>query len=351
MDEKKRSDEIDRDLKIEGKLLGNRCYIVLFGDAKGRRWMRTWMGAMFLNGFSEARSKIRANVVEKMKELIGWAERKGYGVKEENMEAVRHVKAVVTNNMTVEISSTLAQALVDLWADPAIQRTLEHQSEVSFGEVDEYFFGRLSEITAQNYVPSVDDISRKSRSRSSVSIVDFSFVNCSINFHVIDIERQARVTESRKWIHHFAGFPLICMVDIGKYDLLLEEDMTTNHLLNSLWVLDDTINSRWFCSDTSHVCVVLLGRSVFELKLGRGTPLTVCFPEFVGGREYSSAINFVKAKIQALNRFENRKVYCIEGDYNDDGELCKRFSETLRLMMLVTSVTNASKDWNPKKIN
>lgn len=71
------------------------------------------------------------------------------------------------------------------------------------------------------------------------------------------------------------------MVSLADYNLFLEEDSTVNRLHESIDMLDEIMNSRWFSEVT--IIIFLNQYDVFLEKIKR-IPLTVCYPECTDGK-------------------------------------------------------------------
>lgn len=99
---------------------------------------------------------------------------------------------------------------------------------------------------------------------------------------------------------------VIFCVALSEYDLKLQEDDTTNRMHESLKLFKEICNSKWFI-DTSMI-LFLNKKDLFAEKIQK-VDLTVCFPEYNGGRAYKPALEFIKEKFLQQNENPQKVIY------------------------------------------
>lgn len=87
-------------------------------------------------------------------------------------------------------------------------------------------------------------------------------------------------SERKKWMHCFQDVTaVIFCVALSEYDLKLQEDDTTNRMMESIKLFKDICNSKWF-TQTSMI-LFLNKKDLFAEKI-KQVDLRVVFPEYTG---------------------------------------------------------------------
>lgn len=90
---------------------------------------------------------------------------------------------------------------------------------------------------------------------------------------------------------------ILFVLGCSDYDLLLEEDMTTNRMEDALKLFNDVVNNKWFSK--TNVVVFLNKKDLFAEKIGR-VPLKVGFPTYEGKNEYADGMAHILKVWQRL---------------------------------------------------
>lgn len=107
-------------------------------------------------------------------------------------------------------------------------------------------------------------------------------------------------------MHCFEGVTAILfLVALSEYDLKLVEDQSTNRMHESMRLFESICNSPWFINTS--VILFLNKVDLFEIKIRR-SPLTVCFPEYVGSNSFEETTNYIKDVFENLNKKKSTKV-------------------------------------------
>jgi guanine nucleotide-binding protein G(i) subunit alpha len=172
----------------------------------------------------------------------------------------------------------------------------------------------LARITAQDYVPTDQDILR-SRVRTT-GIVETHFRIGDLTYKMFDVGGQR--SERKKWIHCFENVTaIVFMAAISEFDQTLFEDETTvrwikstnvmkNRMQESLTLFESICNSSWF--DNTSIIIFLNKIDLFREKLKR-VPLNKFFPDYNGGDDYDAACDFILNKFTSLNGNPNKQIY------------------------------------------
>jgi GTPase SAR1 family protein len=143
----------------------------------------------------------------------------------------------------VKIDAEVAGHIAALWADPGIQKTYAERSKYQLNDSAAYFFNKLDEVFAPDWIPSGDDCLRV-RVRTT-GIVEHTFNISGAMFRMFDVGGQRN--ERKKWIHCFQDVTsLLFVVAISEFDQVLYEDDNTNRMTESLTLFEDIANSPWF---------------------------------------------------------------------------------------------------------
>jgi len=190
-----------------------------------------------------------------------------------------------------------------LWRDPGIQHTFTNRSKFQINDSAKYFFERLDQISARDFVPNDMDVLR-SRVRT-LGIVESAFEIDGNRFRMFDVGGQRN--ERKKWIHCFENVTAVLFVGVlSEYDQVLYEDATVNRMVETLVLFEDACNSHWF--KKTAIILFLNKRDLFEDKITR-VPLTVCpvFAGYNGPQNYDAGVIAMEEVFQ--QRSGGRKIY------------------------------------------
>jgi GTPase SAR1 family protein len=201
------------------------------------------------------------------------------------------------------IDGELGNVIANLWKDDSIQNAYTNRSQFQLTDSAKYFFERIKDVAAQNYLPTQQDVLR-SRVRTT-GIVENDFEIDGNKFKMFDVGGQRN--ERKKWIHCFENVTAVLfVVAISEYDQMLYEDESTNRMVEALNLFDEVCNSRWF-QETSMI-LFLNKRDLFGDKIAK-VPLTVCFPDYDGENTYEAGSEFLRSQFEAKNHNDAKIVY------------------------------------------
>jgi len=202
-----------------------------------------------------------------------------------------------------EITSDLGRHITALWKDGGIQATYAARAKYQLTDSAAYFFEKVKEVAANDYVPSQQDVLR-SRVRTT-GIVENEFEIDHNKFKMFDVGGQRN--ERKKWIHCFENVTAVLFVAaISEYDQVLYEDENTNRITEALNLFEEICNSRWF-HDTSMI-LFLNKRDLFSEKIVK-VALNVCFPDYDGANTYEEASEYLKGLFESKNHNPDKIIY------------------------------------------
>ncbi|KAJ6244140.1 guanine nucleotide-binding protein g(o) subunit alpha [Anaeramoeba flamelloides] len=246
---------------------------------------------------------IRQNLVSQMKILLESSDRLGIPIqKQEFGNLIKKTKKRLLWN------EEIATGLSELWQDSGIQKSLEFKDK-KFHLYDsiEYFFEEIDRISSEFYLPTNEDVLRTRVKSIAVEEAKFKIENFVLN--VIDVGGQR--SERRKWIHCFEEVSaIIFCVSLTGYHQTLIEDNSVNRMEEALNLFSDICKSPWFLN--SSIILFLNKNDLFEEDIKK-IDLSVCFPEYKGGKVYENAIVYIQEQFISASGFKKnlskRNVY------------------------------------------
>jgi guanine nucleotide-binding protein subunit alpha len=220
-----------------------------------------------------------------------------------------------------------------LWNNKQLQSALQtaHGANIQGGvNGAKFYFDNAKRFADPDFIPSKDDTLMARR--KTVGIAETHFVYNGIHFTLVDVGGQR--SERKKWLHCFESVTaVIFLTAINEYDMVLEEDATTNRLLESLKLWKALTGSNFFKNTPF---ILFLNKSdLFEAKI-ETVPLTDVFTDF---EKVTSTSEFAKYDIMAkswkyiLKQFSSQFEGCSFHPHLTnalDTELCRKVFITLQ---------------------
>ncbi|XP_021265278.1 guanine nucleotide-binding protein G(i) subunit alpha-2 [Numida meleagris] len=195
----------------------------------------------------------------------------------------------------------LANVIRRLWADHGVQACFNRSREYQLNDSAAYYLNDLERIARADYIPTQQDVLRTRVKTTGIVETHFTFKD--LHFKMFDVGGQR--SERKKWIHCFEGVTaIIFCVALSAYDLVLAEDEEMNRMHESMKLFDSICNNKWF-TDTS-IILFLNKKDLFEEKIVH-SPLTICFPEYMGANKYDEAAAYIQSKFEDLNKRKDTK--------------------------------------------
>ncbi|CAN9175130.1 unnamed protein product [Alternaria alternata] len=291
VEQKKRSQAIDRKLEEDSRRLRRECKILLLGSGEsGKSTIVKQMKIIHQNGYTQDelamyRLTIYKNVIDCAKALIGAMRQ--FDVTPEkpgNAELCDYLlEYTVDPDPEKPLDVRVGQAITSMWSDPCVGKVLEHSSD---------FFDEVERISDPNYVPIESDVLR-ARTKTT-GIYETRFTMGQLSIHMFDVGGQR--SERKKWIHCFENVTsIIFCVALSEYDQVLLEESSQNRMMESLVLFDSVVNSRWFMRTS--IILFLNKVDLFKAKLAR-SPLGNYFPDYSGGNDVNRAAKYLLCEVQ-----------------------------------------------------
>lgn len=191
-----------------------------------------------------------------------------------------------------------------LWSDIGIQECYDRRREYQLTDSAKYYLDSIDQISAPNYLPSLQDILRARV--PTTGIIEYPFDLDSVIFRMVDVGGQR--SERRKWIHCFENVTSIMfLVALSEYDQVLVESDNENRLEESKALFRTIITYPWF--QNSSVILFLNKKDILEEKIIY-SHLVDYFPEFDGQQKDSiSAREFILKMFVDLNPDPDKVIY------------------------------------------
>lgn len=301
-EDKKRSQAIDKLLGSDRKKIREEVKLLLLGPGEsGKSTIFKQMKIIQVGGgFSKEellsyKYIVFGNCVTQMKVVVNAAQKQGEELEEENKKRAEKLSKVANGGDAW--SAELAEDIKALWKDPGIQKTYElRDRHFQLNDSTAYFLDNIDRFIQPDYIPTQADVLRARVRSTGIEEAEFKFED--ITFRMVDVGGQR--SERRKWIHCFDSVTaVIFCVALSEYDQTLREDDTQNRMKESLLLFEEVCNSHWFRNTTF---ILFLNKTdLFKEKIQR-VDLSVCFPNYTGGKNYEAASVFIKARFLELNQ-------------------------------------------------
>ena len=311
--------------------------LLLGAGESGKSTLFKQMVSLYGKGYSEKERKsykavVFSNTITAMKCLLENCEELsgilGTKVDDENIEKAELIKGLSGDE---KLSSDICDAIEILWtSDSGIKKTFENRAKFQFPDSGPYFFGRMSDMIKEDYIPTQQDVLR-SRVRTT-GIVETAFEIEGNNFKMFDVGGQRN--ERKKWIHCFENVTCVIFVAaISEYDQVLFEDDTTNRVIEALNLFDEICNSRWF-TETS-IILFLNKRDLFMEKIQK-VPLNKLnlFDDYCGPEhDYDSGCEYFREKFESKNRCKDKEIYTHVTCATDPGNIAHVFESVKDILI------------------
>jgi len=291
--------------KIEKVLINDRSkdqlthkILLLGAGASGKSTIFKQMHIIYLEGFPEKdrltfAGSVHNNVMHSIIALCQASERFSRTSNEYKVaDGLVATKKEILQNCDEETPMTeeLGKKILDLWADPGIQKTFENSSKFLLHDSTSYFFNRLSEIALPEYIPTQQDVLRTRV--PTTGIVEMEFVVEDNFFKMVDVGGQR--SERKKWIHCFEKVTAVLFVaSISAYNQVLFEENTVNRMEEALTLFEEISNNEWF---ENSAMILFLNKSDLLKEKIEQDPLSKYFKDYVYtgiGTKYEEAEDFI----------------------------------------------------------
>eukprot|EP00470_Lotharella_oceanica_P007527 CAMPEP_0170198462 /NCGR_PEP_ID=MMETSP0040_2-20121228/68782_1 /TAXON_ID=641309 /ORGANISM="Lotharella oceanica, Strain CCMP622" /LENGTH=427 /DNA_ID=CAMNT_0010448447 /DNA_START=45 /DNA_END=1328 /DNA_ORIENTATION=+ len=248
--------------------------LILGAGASGKSSLAKQMNHMYGTGYSKLELEfltpiLYGEIIRAVQSLINLMERvaeeKGTSIamnsKLEDVRIFQEMDSMAERSLSVD----LAAKATAFWTDPDVQEAYaERMHEFDLPEFLAYFLDKAEAIAAPGYVASVGDYIR-SYTRTT-GIFD-SRLYSRPKFTLVDVGGQR--SQRKKWRHCFKEdiSAVLFTVGLSGYHECLEEDPTTNRLVEALTLYEEVCNAEW--SQKATIFLLLNKRDVFKERIKR----------------------------------------------------------------------------------
>jgi len=307
--EANQSRKLSKDLEKEFKAAPKKLLLLGAGQA-GKSTIFKQVKVIYESGFDQKereayKGAIMANVIEGIKTLIQETLSSEYQLTEMGQTAASTLMALSLNDT---INDQLGNLITHLWKkEQAIAETFKRRSTFQLGDQVPYMLNNVARICSSNYSPNEEDVIQ-ARVRTS-GIAEMKFVISGVWFLIVDVGGQRG--ERKKWIHCFDGVEAVLFVAaISEYDQVVQEDDSTNRVLEAVGLFSDICNLGTFRKTS---IILFLNKSdIFEEKIRNKVPgLEVIFPQYDKGFDVEAAIEFLVDRFLEVQSDDiEREIYC-----------------------------------------
>lgn len=304
-DAAKKNREIESYLQHEKREQQDEIKLLLLGTGgSGKSTVAKQMKIIHLSGFTEEerlayKNVVFHNVIRPAQTLIEQARMRDVPLR--NPEAVDLINSINLHGNSINYTPALAQAITAVWADPGIKEVFNRSNEFQLDDCADFFLGNAERFCAPNFTPTETDI-LKVRAKTT-GIVEVSFLIRKKKFRLVDVGGQRN--ERKKWIHCFQDVTaIIFCAAMNEYDMLLEEDQSTNRMHESLKVFGEVTQ----VFPDNPLILFLNKNDLFEQKI-KVVDLSCCFPVYTGGMNYEAGSQYIKKKFLERNISKGREIF------------------------------------------
>jgi GTPase SAR1 family protein len=261
---KKRSKQIEKELKRSGKVFKSTIKLLLLGTGEsGKSTVLKQMRIIHTSKFSieERREKIndiKSNIRDAILSILDSMERFNIRLENPTLHETREFlfdnihylikpngksqliyasgnyqkkkDSLASTNSVTEYSQVIEKlwdSIEKLWSDSGVKACAKRGNEYHLIDSAQYFLDRIEVIRRADYLPDDQDILRCRV--LTTGITETSFFVKKVNFHIFDVGGQR--DQRRKWIQCFNQVTaIIFIVDISSFNMTLREDHTVNRL-------------------------------------------------------------------------------------------------------------------------
>ncbi|KII64258.1 G protein alpha o subunit [Thelohanellus kitauei] len=189
-----------------------------------------------------------------------------------------------------------------LKSDNGFLEAMRRGNEFQMNDTHIKFLYDLQRITSNDFVPTDDDI--LSARLKTTGIFEFIFPYKKFTIRLIDVGGQR--SQRKKWINCFEDVnAMIYVASLVDYCMGLEEDPSTNRLVESVKLFGGMCNSPYFTNIP--IILFLNKKDIFEQKIKK-CPIKSFFAEFEGN-DYDESLHFIKTMYLKSNKSYHRPIY------------------------------------------
>lgn len=308
------SRNIDRQIKIEKNKRENEPLYNLLLLGTGEAGKTTFVKQMRISNGREFspeekrfyRINLIKNVVDSIKQLIEGVELLKFEYDNDDcLDTVApRIKEYDHAEETLSLKPHIISAIKTLWADPAVQDSYKHRHNFQLTDAAQYYLDNVDRFNQSNFEPSHEDI-LMSRWKTT-GIVEHQFSMTGLTFQLIDVGGQRG--ERKKWIQAFQDVTAVLFISaLSEYNQVLEEDKTTNRLLESLNLFGTIVANPYFLE--SGIILFLNKEDIFKSKI-EFSPLADYLESYKGPeKDANSAKQHIREQFEKASKENSKKKF------------------------------------------
>eukprot|EP01130_Rhizamoeba_saxonica_P005189 TRINITY_DN2076_c0_g1_i1.p1 TRINITY_DN2076_c0_g1~~TRINITY_DN2076_c0_g1_i1.p1 ORF type:complete len:359 (-),score=86.35 TRINITY_DN2076_c0_g1_i1:66-1142(-) len=296
---------IDQGIREQRKESDTKIKLLLLGTGdSGKSTFCKQMKVIHKDGFSSKevmkfQAILRLNSLKNMRIIVQFMADEE-GIDFGNDESKEAAQKILDTDIDTGLDDELAEAITILWDDENVVDTFnENCSELLLNSSCPYFFKNVQRFADNGFKPTNEDIFRAKL--RTTGILETKFEVNGIEFTMVDVGGQR--SERRKWLSCFDNVTaVIFLAALDEYDMVLQEDLKTNRLEESLRLFGEVTGSEFF-QNTSFI-LFLNKEDLFQEKIKR-KPFHKHFKDDditrKQGRDYDFCAQFIEDKYELAN--------------------------------------------------
>ncbi|KAF7688535.1 guanine nucleotide-binding protein subunit alpha-11-like [Silurus meridionalis] len=297
--------EIERQIRMSRKQEDKQVKLLLLGTGEsGKSTFIKQMRIIYGKGYSEDDRKtftrpIFENIFVAVQAMIEAMNTLQITFKNENNSSYAEMLLSVTPEQMTSMDKHYAEAICSVWQDPRMKLCYDRRREYQLSDSAQYYLDDIDRISAQNYIPSEQDILRV-RVRTT-GVIEYPFTISNVVFRMVDVGGQR--SERKKWIHCFENVTsIIFLVALNEYDQVLYESANENRMDESKALFKTIIGYPYF--QRTSIIIFFNKTDLLEEKITK-SKLADYYPEYDGPEnDAKAAMKFIRKMFEDLNSEE-----------------------------------------------
>ncbi|XP_042364801.1 guanine nucleotide-binding protein subunit alpha-14-like [Plectropomus leopardus] len=274
--------EIEKQLRRDKSDSQRELKLLLLGTGEsGKSTFIKQMRIIHGSGYSDAERKgfarlVFQNIVTAIQALINAMRTLQIDyIDDQNISHAQKLSQVQADQVST-LEAWQVDAIRRVWNDHGVQRCYDRRREFQLSDSAKYYLSNLDRVTAQLYIPTLQDILRVRV--PTTGIIEYPFNLSKVIFRMVDVGGQR--SERKKWIHCFENVTsIIFLAALSEYDQVLYENESDNRLKESLALFKTILSYAWF--QESSTILFLNKTDLLEEKILH-SHLATYFPAFTG---------------------------------------------------------------------
>jgi len=291
---------IDQELRRNKKAYCELVRIILLGAGDtGKTTIAKQMQIIHMDGFKDRerlyyRDLVRSNIFSAIECLIEGSvilheeeHIPGTLIQPKNQKLADELLTYCKSLNRIDLTQEWVNKMKVLLQDTGIKETLKYMNLINFQETAIHFFQKIDQYV-NHFLPTDEDILRVRQ--KSCGVKEMRYPQGKYLFHLIDVGGQRG--ERRKWITHFVDIQCVLYcISLSDFDSRLAEDRSVNRMHEAAHLFKSMVNNSIFAS--TPFIIFFNKYDLFHIKI-QHVDLNVCFPNYHGGLNEASALEFIR---------------------------------------------------------